>query len=143
MNSLASSWFLENFQIAMLRAGGAEWAPGGPAGLLWWLMSSVMGIFSFSAALYGLTGLWIHEPLPDRMKRLLPASSQARTSGSMASLKSSLYHSMTWAVLSELMAGVFPSASITLAPYDHETDQKGGGGLERGVWGSPHGAPRF
>src|SRR5882724_3489342 len=123
MNSLASSGFLENFQIAMLSAGGAECAPAGPAGLLWWLMSSALGIFSLRAALYGLTGLWIHEPLPERMKRLLPASSQDRTSGSMASLKSSLYHSMTWAVLSELMAGVLPSASMTLAPYDHATDQ--------------------
>src|SRR4030095_3617906 len=116
MNSLASSWFLENFQIAMLSAGGAECAPAGPAGLLWWFRSSAIGIFSFSAALYGLTGLWIHDPLPERMKRLFPASSQERTSGSIASLKSSLYHSMTWAVLSELMAGVLPSASITLAP---------------------------
>ena len=34
MNSFASSGFLENFQIAMLSAGGAECAPAGPAGLL-------------------------------------------------------------------------------------------------------------
>src|SRR5262245_39273864 len=97
--------------------------PAGPPGLLWWLRSSAMGCLLARAALYGLTGLWIHEPLPDRMKRLLPASSQDRTSGSIASLKSSLYHSTTWAVLSELMPGVLPSASSTLAPYDQETDQ--------------------
>src|SRR5713226_7982724 len=86
MNSLASSWFFENFQMPMLRLGGAEWMPAGPPGLLWWLMSSAMGIFSLRAALYGLIGLWIQEPLPERMKRLLPASSQDSTSGSMASL---------------------------------------------------------
>src|SRR3981081_557845 len=123
MNSLASSWFLENFQIPMLRFGGAEWMPAGPPGLLWWLMSSAMGCLLARAALYGLTGLWIQEPLPERMKRLLPASSQDSTSGSMAELSSPLYHSMTWAVLSELMAGVLPSASSTLAPKDHATDQ--------------------
>src|SRR2546426_9466286 len=43
---------------------------------------------------------------------------------SIASRYSSLYHSITCAVLSELIAGVLPSASITLAPYDHATDQK-------------------
>src|SRR5919204_4144322 len=85
-------------------------------------MSSAMGIFSFSAALYGLMGLWIHEPLPERMKRLFEASSQDRTSGSIASLKSSFHHSITCAVLSELIAGVLPSASKTFAPYDHNTD---------------------
>ena len=86
MNSLASSWFLENFQIPRPLIGGAEWVPAGPAGLLWWLMSSAMGCLLASAALYGLIGLWIHEPLPDRMKRLFDASSQDRTSGSIASL---------------------------------------------------------
>ena len=85
-------------------------------------MSSAMGIFSFSAALYGLIGLWIHEPLPERMKRLFEASSHERTSGSIPSLYSSFHHSMTCAVLSELMAGVLPSASNTFAPYDHNTD---------------------
>src|SRR5215467_13697861 len=116
MNSLASSWFFENFQMPKLEIGGAEWVPAGPAGLLWWLRSSAMGCLLASAELYGLIGLWIHEPLPERMKRLLPASSQERTSGSIASLYSSLYHSMTWAVLSEAIAGVLPSASSTLAP---------------------------
>src|ERR1700730_5802208 len=106
MNSLASSWFLENFQMPRLRFGGAEWVPAGPAGLLWWLRSSAIGILFARAELYGLIGLWIHEPLPERMKRLFPASSQDRTSGSIASRYSSLYHSMTCAVLSELIAGV-------------------------------------
>src|SRR2546427_9877781 len=86
-------------------------------------MSSAIGIFSFSAALYGLIGLWIHEPLPERMKRLLPASSHERTSGSIASRKSSLYHSMTFSVLSDTMPGVLPSASRTFAPLHHATDQ--------------------
>src|SRR5262245_57913237 len=85
-------------------------------------MSSAIGIFSFRAALYGLMGLWIHAPLPDRMNRLFEASSHERTSGSIASLKSSFHHSMTCAVLSELIAGVLPSASNTFAPYDHKTD---------------------
>ena len=75
MNSLASSWFFENFQMPMLRFGGAECVPAGPAGLLWWLMSSAMGCLLASAALYGLTGLWIQEPLPESRNRLLPASS--------------------------------------------------------------------
>src|SRR5256885_13613116 len=123
MSSLATSMFLLNFQTPSPRFGTAEWMPAGPAGLVWWLMSSAIGIFSFSAALYGLIGLWIHEPLPERMKRLLDASSQDSTSGSMASLKSSLYHSITCAVLSELIPGVLPSASMTLAPCDHATDQ--------------------
>src|SRR5439155_19312590 len=86
-------------------------------------MSSAMGIFSFSAALYGLIGLWIHEPLPERMKRLFEASSHERTSGSIPSLYSSFHHSMTCAVLSQLMARDFPSASNTFPPYDHNTDR--------------------
>src|ERR1051326_2159441 len=85
-NSLASSMFFENFQMLMPRIGGAECAPAGPEGLLWWLMSSAIGCLLASAALYGLTGLWIQAPLPERMKRLLPASSHERTSGSIASL---------------------------------------------------------
>ncbi len=43
MNSLASSWFLENFQMPSPLIGGLEWMPAGPPGLLWWLMSSAMG----------------------------------------------------------------------------------------------------
>src|SRR5262245_28652876 len=86
-------------------------------------MSSAIGIFSLSAVLYGLIGLWIHAPLPERMKRLFDASSQESTSGSMASLYSSLYHSTTWAMRSELMAGVLPSASSTLAPKHQDTAQ--------------------
>src|SRR5206468_963194 len=66
----------------------------------------------------------LHEHLPARMHRLFEASSHESTSGSIASRYSSLYHSITCAVLSELIAGVLPSASITLAPYDHATDQK-------------------
>src|SRR5256885_17203722 len=88
MNPLASSWFLENFQMPRLNWGALEWVPAGPAGLLWWLMSSAMGCLLARAALYGLIGLWIHEPLPERMKRLLPASSHDSTSGSIASLRS-------------------------------------------------------
>ena len=57
MNSFASSMFFENFQTLMPRMGGAECAPAGPAGLLWWLMSSAIGCLLASAALYGLTGL--------------------------------------------------------------------------------------
>src|SRR6185503_11298564 len=106
-------------------------------------MSSAMGIFSFSAALYGLTGLWIQEPLPERMKRLLPASSHDRTSGSIASLKSSLYHSMTCAVLSETMPGVLPSASSTLAPLDQATDQYVECASEQWLMGMPTGLPCF
>src|SRR5262245_29915417 len=116
MNSLARSAFLENFQMAMPFTPPAEWMPAGPAGLLWWLMSSAMGIFFDTALAYGLMGLWIQEPLPARMKRLLEASSQERTSGSMTSLYISLYHSMTWTVLSLLTAGVLPSASRALPP---------------------------
>src|SRR5438132_4982678 len=124
MNSFASSTFFENFQTPRPRMGGAECVPAGPAGLLWWLISSAIGILFASAALYGLIGLWIHEHLPARMHRLFEASSHESTSGSIASRYSSLYHSITCAVLSELIAGVLPSASITLAPYDHATDQK-------------------
>src|SRR5213592_3363995 len=51
MNSLASSTFFENFQIPIELIGGAEWIPAGPPGLLWWLMSSAMGIFLAIAAL--------------------------------------------------------------------------------------------
>src|SRR6267142_908337 len=99
MNSLATSMFLLNFQTPSPSIGTAEWIPAGPAGLVWWLMSSAIGIFSFRAALYGLIGLWIHEPLPERMKRLLEASSQDRISGSIASRKSSFHHSMACAVV--------------------------------------------
>src|SRR5258706_16025058 len=106
-------------------------------------MSSAIGIFSLRAALYGLTGLWIHEPLPERMNRLLPASSQERTSGSIASLKSCLYHSMTCAVLSELIPGVLPSASSTLAPLDQATDQYVECASEQWLMGMPTGLPCF
>src|SRR6266581_2121462 len=93
-------------------------------------MSSAIGIFSLSAALYGLTGLWIHEPLPERMNRLLPASSHDRTSGSIA-------------VLSELIAGVLLSASMTLAPWDHATDQYVECASEQWLIGMPTGLPCF
>src|SRR5258705_1328534 len=116
MNSFAGSAFFENFQMARALIPGAEWVPAGPAGLGWWLMSSAMGILLASAPLYGLIGLWIQEPLPDRMKRLLPESSHDSTSGSIASRYSALYHSRTSAVFSELMAGVLPATSRTLAP---------------------------
>src|SRR2546422_4705525 len=75
MNSFASSTFFENFQTPRPRMGGAECVPAGPAGLLWWLISSAIGILFASAALYGLIGLWIHEHLPARMHRLFEASS--------------------------------------------------------------------
>src|SRR6266481_5044249 len=104
-------------------------------------MSSAIGIFSLRAALYGLIGLWIHEPLPERVKRLFPASSQARTSGSIASFKSSLYHSMTFSVLSELMPGVLPSASSTFAPLDHATDQYIECASAQWLMGMPTGLP--
>src|SRR5215471_7118449 len=106
-------------------------------------MSSAIGIFSLRAALYGLIGLWIHEPLPERMNRLLPASSHESTSGSIASLKSSLYHSMTCAVLSETMPGVLPSASSTLAPFDHATDQYVECASEQWLMAMPTGVPCF
>src|SRR6059036_4138482 len=116
MKSLARSTFFENFQIPMPLIGGAECVPAGPAGLGWWLISSAIGIDFASAAAYGLIGLWIQEHLPARMQRLFEASSQESTSGSIASRYSSLYHSITWAVLSLVIAGVLPSASSTLPP---------------------------
>src|SRR3989442_15756739 len=143
MNSLARWMFLLNFQTPSPRFGTAEWMPAGPAGLVWWLMSSAIGIFSFRAALYGLIGLWIHEPLPERMNRLLEASSQDRTSGSIASRKSSFHHSMTCAVLSELMAGVLPSASMTFAPYDPSTDPAVGFASPQWLMATPPRVPRF
>src|SRR5262245_31580266 len=116
MKSLASGMFFENFQIASELTPVAQWMPAGPPGVLWWLISSAIGIFFTTAATYGLIALWIHEPLPDRRKRLFEALSHDKTSGSIASLYSSLYHSITWAALSLLMAGVLPSVSITLPP---------------------------
>src|SRR5438132_1809807 len=58
------------------------------------------------------------------MNRLLEASSHESTSGSMALLYSSLYQSITWAVRSDTIAGVLPSASRTLPPWHQNTDQK-------------------
>src|SRR4030095_2421350 len=77
------------------------------------------------------------------MPRLLEASSQERTSGSMASLYASLYHSMAAAVLSETIAGVLPSASSTLPPKPHRTAQNVV--LASPVWlvAIPIGLPRF
>src|SRR2546428_13235990 len=112
MNSLATSMFLLNFQTPSPRFGTAEWMPAGPAGLVWWLMSSAIGIFSFRAALYGLIGLWIHEPLPERMKRVLVASAQDRCSGSIASRKSSFHHPMTCVVLTHVLAGAASVCSL-------------------------------
>src|SRR5688572_6810405 len=77
------------------------------------------------------------------MKRLLPESSQESTSGSIASLYSSLYHSMTCAVLSELMPGVLPSASSTFEPNDHATDQYVECASEQWLMGRPTGLPCF
>src|SRR5439155_11122504 len=42
MKSLASGTFFENFQMPIAVIGGAEWVPAGPAGLLWWLISSAI-----------------------------------------------------------------------------------------------------
>ena len=39
-------------------------------------------LFCPSMLRYALIGLWIHDPRPEASRRLLDASSQARTSGS-------------------------------------------------------------
>src|SRR5687767_9994886 len=106
-------------------------------------MSPAIGSFSFSAATYGLIAFWVQEPLPERMKRLLEVSSHDRTSGSIASLKSSLHHSITWAVLAELIAGVLPSASTTFAPWDHISDHCVLLASRHRLMGMPTGLPCF
>jgi len=50
MKSLASETFFENFQIASELTPVAQWMPAGPAGLLWWLISSAIGMFLTTAA---------------------------------------------------------------------------------------------
>src|SRR5678816_4070327 len=50
---------------------------------------------------------------------------------------------MTWAVLSETMAGVLPSASSTFAPCDHATDQYVECASEQWLIGMPTGLPCF
>src|SRR6266542_524399 len=50
---------------------------------------------------------------------------------------------MTCAVLSELMPGVLPSASSTLAPKDHATDQYVECASEQWLMGMPTGLPCF
>ena len=50
---------------------------------------------------------------------------------------------MTCAVLSETMPGVLPSASRTLAPYDHATDQYVLWASEQWLMGMPTGLPCF
>src|SRR5215468_5355711 len=50
---------------------------------------------------------------------------------------------MTWAVLSETIPGVLPSASSTLAPYDHATDQYVECASEQWLMAMPTGVPCF
>ena len=50
---------------------------------------------------------------------------------------------MTCAVLSETMPGVLPSASSTLAPWDHATDQYVECASEQWLMGIPIGLPCF
>src|SRR6185295_11353539 len=50
---------------------------------------------------------------------------------------------MTWTVLSETMPGVLPSASSTLAPCDHATDQYVECASEQWLMGIPIGLPCF
>ncbi len=50
MKSLASETFFENFQMPRALTSVAEWTPAGPLGLVWWLMSSAIGIFFLTAA---------------------------------------------------------------------------------------------
>src|SRR2546428_13334347 len=95
MKSFASETFFENFQIASELIPVAEWIPPGPPGLLWWLISSAIGIFFSTAATYGLIGVWIHEPLPESRQRLFDALSHDSPSGALAARYRHLYHSIT------------------------------------------------
>src|SRR5438034_11221919 len=70
MKSLASGTFFENFQMPIAVIGVAAWVPAGPAGLLWWLISSAIGMLLESASVYGMIGLWIQVHITLRMHLL-------------------------------------------------------------------------
>ena len=57
-----------------------EKRPFGPAGAFEMKMFLARSGVSFSIVRSALIGFWIHEPLPDASSRLLPVSSQERTS---------------------------------------------------------------
>src|SRR3989454_10263640 len=78
MKSLASGTFFENFQMPIAVIGGAEWVPAGPTRLLWWLISSAIGMLLESARLYGLIGVWVQEHFPRRIHRVFEAAAQDR-----------------------------------------------------------------
>ena len=103
------------------RGTSVSWRPPGPARLRWWLIASAVTSFFFLATTYVLTGLWIQPDFPACIVWLLLASVQDRTSGSMQSLNTRLYHSTASAVCGELIATVLPSFSTSRAPKHQST----------------------
>src|SRR5215467_3806101 len=119
--SLASSMFFEKFQIPTHQNPVVALRSLGPRGVLIWSITSAMGfgvpgtkILSFFADSKALMGLWMAMHLPALRHRLLLASSQASTSGSIASVYSRLTNSMASRVSGELIVTVSPS----FATYD-------------------------
>src|SRR6266702_3654176 len=91
--SLASSTFLENFQIPTHQKPLVALRSLGPLGVFKWSITSAIGfcvpgtrILSFFADSKALIGLWMAMHLPALRQRLLLASSHASTSGSIASV---------------------------------------------------------
>src|SRR4029434_8311249 len=91
--SLARSIFFEKFQMPTHQKPVVALRSFGPRGVLIWSITSAIGfcvpgtkILSFFADSKALIGLWMAMHLPAVRQRLLLASSQASTSGSIASL---------------------------------------------------------
>src|ERR1700756_1377223 len=88
--SLARSMFFEKFQMPTQRKPDVALRSFGPLGVLMWSITSAIGfcvpgtrILSFFADSNALIGLWMAMHLLALRQRLLPASSQATTSGSI------------------------------------------------------------
>src|SRR5262249_13429798 len=91
--SLARSMFFEKFQMPTHQKPVVALRSFGPRGVLIWSITSAIGfcepgtrILAFFAAWNALVGLWMARHLRALRPRLLLASSQASTSGSIASL---------------------------------------------------------
>src|SRR5215475_3973157 len=91
--SLARSMFFEKFQMPTHQKAVVALRSFGPRGVVMWSITSAIGfcvpgtrILSFFADSNALIGLWMAMHLPALRQRLLLASSQASTSGSIASV---------------------------------------------------------
>src|SRR3990172_4223102 len=114
MRALPADLFCENPNTAIWRGRAPRKRPLGPRGQSWCHICAAVAGWSRLATVQALGGFWMALPLPDTIQRLLPASSQAYTSGGMNCVSFFVY-SIAWRVASESMV-MLPFASIGQEP---------------------------